>query len=671
LDIQSNASFSDVITLYSGGCGNLQEVASNHNGGLLKLPTLTAGQNYWVQIAGNFSSIEGSFCVQLIKKQANAPANDNCVTAIPVSLGAQCTASTNENAAPSAYAPTCIQSVERDVWFSFVAPPSGLVHLNSGADFDHAMAVWEGNCSGLTQIFCFANPLRCDGFVTATGLEPGQTYYVQIAARGNAAGDICLKLSNGANPPDFQPLYIAVNENCTGQSIAELEVTVTGGVQPYTFTGNTDGESLPSGSAYLVVVTDANGCEHSVSGTVDACNVSSCALSATFEIVQPKCSNTANGSLTVIPANGTAPYQYNWSNNATTASINNLAPGTYTLTLTDSEGCSTALSQTLSAPAPVGITSLVGQPECSGDANGSISTTVTGGTQPYGYLWSNGATTANIINLPAGVYVLTVTDANGCTGILNQSLANPAPVSIVPSVQQPKCNGDVNGSISVNINGGNSPYEYDWSNGATTAAINNLPAGTYSLTVTDNNGCTSTSTHTLTNPTPVQIAQGNIVHPTQGQNNGSINVTVTGGTGTYNFAWFRNNVIYVTGSEDLNNAPAGNYRLEVTDANGCTATFTYNLTATVGTQSPNETFYAEVFPNPASDAATLAVSFSQPQTLHLLLADAAGRTLHSWTVDNVTEQHIPLNLKDLPNGMYHLRILAGNDVVGRKVVVGR
>jgi hypothetical protein len=193
----------------------------------------------------------------------------------------------------------------------------------------------------------------------------------------------------------------------------------------------------------------------------------------------------------------------------------------------------------------------------------------------------------------------------------------------------------------------------------------------FTLTVTDANGCTSTATRTLNDPPALQITAGIIDQPGQGQSDGSIDVNVAGGTGTYSFIWYRNNNLFGSGSEDLTNAPAGDYRLEVTDANGCTAVFNYILTETVGSYDPQSAFYAAVFPNPARDRATLSVAFPQPQTLRLSLSDAAGRTLHAWTVDNAAEQHIPLDLQGLPGGVYLLRIVAGDAVVERKVVVGR
>ncbi len=674
LEIRSNASFSDIITLYSGGCNALQEVAGNHKGGLLELPALTTGQQYWIQIAGNFATVEGSLCAQILKKQSNPPANDECAGAVSVPVGGQCTAGNNMTASFSGYVPACAVSVDRDIWFSFTAPASGSVRLNTGADFDHTLAVWQGACSGLTQVFCAQNPLRCNGFASVNGLTAGQTYYVQVASRDDVAGlsggAVCLKITDGANAPDYVAMTLGVVENCTGEDVAELQVTVGGGVQPYTFAGNTNGQSLPSGATYLVVVTDAIGCEQSVGGTVDNCDAI-CTLAATIQAVEPKCFGAATGVLTVNPSGGMTPYSYKWSNNAVTASITGLTAGTYSVTVIDAQGCETILSRTLNAPQQIVVTPETVQPKCFGDANGTITANVAGGISPYQYKWSNNSMAATIANLPAGSYTVTVSDANGCSSTMTQQLSAPNALTLNPGVQHPKCAGNSDGSVAANAGGGTAPYHYQWSNNDTTATVNNLPAGVYTVTVTDANGCSSTASRTLTPPQVIQIDQEDAIKPTQGQSNGALGVTVTGGIQPYTYIWFKNNVLFSSGSEDLIDLAAGEYRLEITDANGCKATYTYNLTETVGTTNPGEAFYAEVFPNPASDWATLAVAFPQPQSLSLSLVDAAGRIVQTWMVDQVTEQHIPLDLKDLPAGVYRLRIMAGEEMVGRMLVVGR
>lgn len=674
LEIQSNASFSDIITVYKSGCAAPEEVAGNHQGSVLELPALIAGQTYWVQIAGNFATVEGSLCPQLIKKQLNAPPNDLCAAAAGLVLGGSCIAGNNLNATSSSYTPTCVTAVDRDIWFKFTAPVSGSVKINTGAEFEHVLAVWGGDCNNLDQVFCAENPLRCQGFVQVIGLEAGQTYYVQIASLGNSSGliggDVCLKIIDGTEQPDFLPLTLEVNENCTGPGTAELQVTAGGGVMPYTFTGNTNGQTLASGAPYLVIVTDAIGCEIMKGDTVENCGSSGCVLTAAISAVQPKCFGSSDGALSANVADGTAPFQYKWSNDATTPGISGLPAGTYSLTVTDANNCETTLSQTLNNPAPIQIDPTVEHPKCPGDTNGVLAATATGGTGAFEYLWSNDATTTSINGLGAGSYSVIVSDANGCSSSLGLILNDPDPIAVQPTLQHPKCFGGQDGFIHTTTGGGNDPYIYLWSNGFTSPSIDDLEAGAYSLTVTDANGCTMSISQNLVDPPAITITPDAITQPGQGQSNGAIHVNVTGGAGSpYSYNWFKNNTLFVTGLEDLNDVPAGIYKLEVTDANGCTLTFTYNLTETVGTHDPNEAFFAEVFPNPSRGLATLAVNFSHPQTLGLSLSDATGRVLYAWTVDHVSVQHIPLDFHDLPGGVYQLRIRNGGDSVSRSVIV--
>ena len=525
LEIASNATFSDIITVYQGGCAALAEVAADHHGGRLTLPALTAGQTYFVQIAGNFATVEGSLCPQLLKKTVNAPANDLCAAAISVPIGGQCTVGSNVHATYSGLQPACALSVDQDIWFKFIAPASGAVRINSGADFAHVLAVWQGNCTSMTQLFCAENPLRCDGYLLVGGLTAGQTYYVQTAssrtaAGGLATGNVCLKILDVNTPPDFQPLGLQVQENCTGIGTAQILVTTNGGLPPLTFQGSPDGQILNSGDIYLVVVTDALGCTQSLAGIVKACDAGNCLLNASLTPTSPACYGAANGSLTVTTSGGVTPYQYKWSNNSTGAALSNIS---------------------------------------------------------------------------AGIYAVTVTDALGCEAILS---------------------------------------------------------------------------YTLSNPPAIEVLNATVLQPAAGQTNGSIHIDVQGGSGQYAYSWTLNGLFFVA-SEDLTLAPAGNYQLQITDANGCTALFEYAL-LTVGTATPEADVFAEIFPNPARDKATLAVAFFTPQALLLSLTDAAGRVLRSWRVDNVTEQNIPLEIRDLSAGAYQLRISrVGRAVITRTLTVVR
>ena len=524
LEVQSNADFSDIITLYAGTCSTLNEIAANHKGRSLELPSLTAGATYLIQISGTFATIEGSLCPQILKKNLNAPANDNCTAAIPVNIGGGCTDGSNIGATVSGITPPCVVSIASDVWYSFVAPSSGSVRFNTGADFPHILAVWKGDCSNFQNVLCAENPLRCDGFMTLGALSAGETYFVQIAAQiaaaGPVTGEFCLQILDGSQQAPFEAVTLQVNEKCISTNISELQIEAEGGIPPYIFSGTFDGQILASGETYLVVVMDAMGCEKSLSGTADDCEAIVCAVNGTLTALQPNCYNANNGVLSAM---------------------------------------------------------------------------VSGGTGPYTYLWSTNATTAEISMLTAGEYTATVTDALGCDATLLSTIVNPPVITAVPtSIEQPHL----------------------------------------------------------------------------GQSDGSIYLDIAGGTGQYGYVWLRNGAPFVN-SEDLTSAPAGDYTLIITDGNGCTASFDFTLTETVGNQGVSTEFFTEVFPNPAQEKAWLAVAFPKAQTLHLTLLDATGRVLNTWTVREVTEQNIPLDLKHLPVGVYQLRIRTEKETLVESVVVGK
>ncbi len=279
--VRSNATFSDIITLYQGACANLQEIAGNHFGGSLELPDLVPGQTYFVQIAGNFATVEGGLCPELVVEQLSSPPNDNCAQAINIPLGGPCVAGNNTGATYSGKRPACAVLADRDIWYKFVAPTSGTVRVNTGADFRHVLALWQGTCDSLVQIFCTQNPLRCDGYVTVGSLIPGQTYFVQIASwlglAGRTIGTVCVRVVDAAAPLDLYPLQLTVSATCMGPDSAQLQVGVTGGTAPYTYTGDMQNEMLAVSQQYQVVVTDAAGCAQYQSGQVANCDSLACA----------------------------------------------------------------------------------------------------------------------------------------------------------------------------------------------------------------------------------------------------------------------------------------------------------------------------------------------------------------------------------------------------------
>jgi hypothetical protein len=305
---------------------------------------------------------------------------------------------------------------------------------------------------------------------------------------------------------------------------------------------------------------------------------------------------------------------------------------------------------------------------CNGVGSAKLLVSAAGGVQPLSFVGAQDGQT-----LASGTaYLTVVTDSKGCEqthlGTVKECLENSCTLIASLTPQPPKCFGSADGSLTANVAGGTDPMQFKWSNGSTAATATGLAAGTYTVTVIDAKGCDFVESATLVAPSAIVAAATDLKNPTQGQSDGSILVDVAGGDGNYTFAWLLGGQPF-SASEDLTNAPAGSYELVVSDGKGCTAKFPFVLTATSSTGSPSAALFAEVFPNPARERATLAVALPAAQTLYLSLSDATGRALQAWTLDGVTEQNISLDLRSLSSGTYQLRILTGNGEQAAKAVV--
>lgn len=363
-----------------------------------------------------------------------------------------------------------------------------------------------------------------------------------------------------------------VNPLCNAGT-GSITNTVTGS-SPFTYAWNNGAttQNLTNAVAgtYTVNVTSSQGCVKSQSATLTAPS----AITITGNATNPTCSGTNNGSISVSSTGGTGSKTYAWNTGATGATINNLGAGSYTVTATDANGCTKTQSFTLTSPAALAVSGTATQPLCNNVSNGSITASATGGTGNKTYSWSNGATGATISNLAAGTYTVTATDANGCTASNQFVLTNPSAITITGNATNITCNGTNNGSISVSASGGTGNKTFSWSNGATGATISNLSAGSYTVTATDANGCTKTQAFTITTPTAIAVA-GTVTNVNcNGQSNGSIVASASGGAGGFSYAWNTG----ATGAT-LSNVSAGNYSVTATDASGCTKTQSFTVTA--------------------------------------------------------------------------------------------
>ncbi len=375
-------------------------------------------------------------------------------------------------------------------------------------------------------------------------------------------------------PPALALSNTKVNISCSGATDGSIDLTVTGGNGAYTYlwsNGATtqDLNALAVGT-YTVTVTDAKGCTANASITLTEPVPT---ITGTPTITNVSCNGDTNGSVSLVVGGGTAPYAYLWSNGATTKDVSNLAAGTYSVKITDKDGCLVISNITVNQPAVLAISSTKVDVNCKGGTSGTIDLTVTGGTAPYTYLWSNAATTQDLSSLAAGTFSVTVTDAKGCTVTGAVTITEPAALVLSSTKVDANCNGVNNGRIDLNVTGGTAPYTYAWNTGATTQNLSSLAAGTYSVTVTDAKGCTSTTSATITVPPPIVLSNAQVNLSCTGDTNGSIDLTVTGGTGPYTYLWNTG-----ASTQDLTGIKAGTYTITVTDSKGCTSSKNITLT---------------------------------------------------------------------------------------------
>lgn len=456
-----------------------------------------------------------------------------------------------------------------------------------GTQHTHNLCLPTG-CYTLTFFDSFGDG---QGFINGGFVLYDQNNSVLASQSGNwgsqSNNPFCVTNTFPTGEPPVANFTISDAVVCTGQQISFTNTSTNSPTTySWTFSGGSSGTSTqtnPSGiswstpGTYTVALTATNA-HGSHTYTCTNCITVIAGPSVNLVSTAPSCNGGSNGQITANVTGDYSPYTYLWSNQATTASISNLNAGTYSITVSNSEGCTAQASATLNAPAALAISGSPTHITCAGANNGSISVGATGGTGSKTFSWSNGASGASISGLSAGTYTVTATDQNGCSAQQSFTINSPSAIAVTGIPVHITCAGQNNGSISVSATGGTGNKTFTWSNGSSGTSLSGLSAGSYTVTATDQNGCTAQQGYTINAPAAIAIT-GSATNSQCGTPNGGVSVSASGGTGTITYTW-----LHGANGPVLSGLSAGFYQVTATDQNGCSAQETFVVISPSGIQ---------------------------------------------------------------------------------------
>ena len=424
----------------------------------------------------------------------------------------------------------------------------------------------------------------------ATGLVlPNQGAGIKTATVTDAGGCTATASLNLTSPTSLTVNVSATALSCSSSTNAIATATALGGTPGYTYTwtptnyvGNPTTNMGPG--SYTVTVTDNAGCIKTQTINI----VAPPALTLTTTNGTVACSGSCTGTVGVTATGGTAGYTYNWNSSpaqftpTTTATLCN---GPYAVTVTDSKGCVVNAGASVTQP-PTLLASITGiKPSCNA-CIGAATVTPSGGASGYTYAWTNSvsvvvSTSQTASNLCVGFYTVTVGDANGCTTTATVQIVPSVVIVITVNNNVLQCNGGTTGVAVATPTSGISPYTYVWSPTGpptqTTQTAVNLGAGTYTVLVTDSQLCSNTATVSFVDPPVIVATVSHTDETCFGFCNGTASVTASGGTGALVYQWLPGGQT-TTGISGL---CAGNYTVNVTDANNCVQSRTVQISSAV------------------------------------------------------------------------------------------
>ncbi|WP_165851314.1 T9SS type A sorting domain-containing protein [Brumimicrobium aurantiacum] len=364
--------------------------------------------------------------------------------------------------------------------------------------------------------------------------------------------------------------------------------------------------------------------------------------------------NIGTSNISITPQSPSPISNITWNTGATSSTVQNLSAGWYSATVVLNSGCIAEDSIFLSEPPELNTIMDGTDLKCFEDSSGVVRTTPSGGLPNYSYLWSNGETTDSITNATAGWNSIIITDSLGCTISDSFQLTQPNPLISPLTGTDINCFGDSSGMVSTAVSGGTPFYNIIWSTGETTNTISNLPGGWYYIVATDANNCVNIDSIEIIEPSLLTI-NGTVFNETQG-NDGSIDLTVIGGTPPYSFTWTNG----APSVEDPNGLSAGTYEVNVVDANGCDTSLTFEIESTVGLEDFDELQFS-IAPNPNKGSFNIKMgAFQGVSTIEVM--NALGQMIYQKTI---TGSNHKVELNQAKKGVYFIRV---NNVKGSKVM---
>ncbi|WP_159090908.1 T9SS type A sorting domain-containing protein [Aquimarina aquimarini] len=391
-----------------------------------------------------------------------------------------------------------------------------------------------------------------------------------------------------SEPEEILVLETVTHLKCAGEQDGKINITVEGGVPPYTFlwsTGDTteDINSIVAGS-YTIQIKDANACIYVKTITVE--QPPGLFIDGTIDRTYPSSSGVDDGSITVTIGGGTSPYFYEWKDangivqSTATNILTNVGVEKYSLTVTDINDCKLVIEDVdlFEPPALEVAVTPVNVVSCFGNTSSGSLTAIAKGGRPfnnskqYSYQWYDAAThlpigtnSFSLENIGAGNYYVSITDAVGDSATSPiYTLEQPERIAMILDTDYTNCGLGNDWTILSQVRGGTPPYSYLWNTGATTDRLENITAGTYSIQITDIRGCSKTNQITITPPNSLQITKSVSIPTCYNACDGAILLETVGGTPPYTYEWNTGSI-----QEDLTDICSGNYTVTITDSKGC------------------------------------------------------------------------------------------------------